>query len=250
MRDVLSLATFVIGFVLGLLQPLVAVAVGVGLVAGPTFAGLALALGIGLFVPSLVRVWLFRTGRALSVPLAMVSGTLALGVIGGTVFGTVLQIPTRLGRPATYVPSSGMPSFPVVQEAPGAVSLRLAAVPDFAVSSSEPVEGGLFGHWCYSGLDTAEVARVEAELGTIGARSLIGTVTIPAPESPTARVQLMLRGIGGEPWLMWTGQGRLSDVDGTMGMVAFEDLAADSSVAVSPATLSGEMSWNCAAWRP
>jgi hypothetical protein len=123
-RDVFALAAFVGGFVLGLLQPLVAVAIGAGLVVGPTFAGLAIAIGIAVFVPSVVGAAMFRTGRSAVVALALVSGTLVAGVLGGTVMGAVLQVPTRSESPATFEPPSGPQPFPVVLEAPGAVDPR------------------------------------------------------------------------------------------------------------------------------
>ena len=249
LRDVLSLATFVIGFVLGLLQPLVAVAVGVGLVAGPTLAGLALALGIGLFVPSLVLVWLFRTGRGLSVPLAMLSGTLALGVMGGTVLGAVLQVPTRTRPPVTYVPAAGMPSFPVVLDAPGAVSLRLDDAPGFTPAASEPVDGGLFGHWCSSAPGTKDVAHVEGELGTLGDRALVGTVSLEAGSLTSAHVVLLLRGVGDESWTAWSGAGTVSDRDATMGRVTFASLTADPLPTAAPVSLTGEIAWTCGDWR-
>ncbi|HEU0236737.1 MAG TPA: hypothetical protein VFR14_09895 [Candidatus Limnocylindrales bacterium] len=124
MRDVVALAAFVFGFVLGLLQPLIAVAVGAGIVAGPTYAGLTLALGAVVFAFSFVGAALFRTGRSASVPLALVSAALVAGIVGGSVLEAVLHDPTRSGSPATDVRLSGLPSHPLVLDAPEAVGPR------------------------------------------------------------------------------------------------------------------------------
>jgi hypothetical protein len=249
-RDVFALAAFVGGFLLGLFQPLVAVAISAGLAVGPTFAGLALVIGIAVFVPSLFGAAMFRTGRSAVVPLALVSGTLVVGVLGGTVMGAVLHVPTRSDPPAIHVPTSGPQSFPVVLDSPGAVSLRLEAVDGYAPAAPTPIEGGLFGHWCYSGLDSTNVARLEAELGTIGDRVLIGTVLLGDAGSRAGHVQLLLRGDGGEPWIAWSGDGTIADRDGTTGRITFAGLVADPPSTAGPATLAGEITWRCSAWQP
>lgn len=250
MRDIIALAAFVGGFVLGFLQPLVAVAVGAGLVAGPTLAGLALVIGVAVFAPNLAAAAMFRTGRSASVPLALVSAALVAGVVGGSVLGAVLDVPTRSGSPATHVPPALPQSFPVVLEAPGTISLRLEAVKGYVPAAPAPIEGGRFGQWCYSGPDSTDVASVEAQLGTIAGRTLIGTVLVADRDSRTGKVQLLLHADGDEPWIAWSGDGTDTDRDGPTGRITFAGLVADPPPASGPATLAGEITWRCSGWQP
>jgi hypothetical protein len=250
MRVAIPLGAFLAGVALGLLQPLYASSVSVVVVFGPTIVGLILMLSLLLAVifgiSSLVPSW-----RATAVPTFVLSGSLAVGVIGGNWVGGAYDIGLHARYPATPYPIA---SFTIREfhQAPGTVELTLDDEPAFVVTVADPLqesdEGGLFGHWCYSLPDSEAVGEVTAqEVGELNGRVLSATIRLP---EGTAGPRITLQILYGEDGMVpfWAGQGRVADREGSGGRVTFESLPADPVLPGWSRFLTGELSWECMPW--
>lgn len=92
LATVLALGTraFLVGLALGLAQPLVGVGIGAGIVAGPSYVGLffLLCVVVALVTGALALVG----GRWLAVPVSVVCGALAAGLLAGNVAAAVFNV--------------------------------------------------------------------------------------------------------------------------------------------------------------
>ena len=261
----LGLCTFVAGLALGLFQPLVMVGIGATVVAGPTCAGLLFLLCVLLAL--LMGGLAFFGARWFTVPALVACGSLALGLFAGNWAAATLDIGFGSNRPAAVVPSHAPPArVPEILNAPATVILRLDGVPDFTPNAGTErnkfvdaagnvVAEGVWGHWCYSGPDTEEIASVETvDSGKLGGATVWVELRLmpfggQVPMSiALPRVQIRLNQPDGTVSYIWTGQGQVKAIDRTSGRVVFTNLERSLDTGTSRAPLTGELSWTCSKW--
>jgi len=246
-----AIVGLITGVVIGASGPLVVVVVGPFFAAGPTAGGLALLLGAGVAVVTLIPALLVRRGRWWVVPLFAAAATLSLGVLAGNRVGPALGVgdwptPKPLRSPESFAPG------PVILEAPATVAVQFDGVSGFTAAKPEPYEGGLFGHWCFSKPDSKAVGSVEiGEVGTLDGEPYGVSLTLHGKSMPPVWVVFAFRGTDTGKLPVWTGEGRLIENDASAGRVRFDNLVSGdpSPDGHWPATLSGEIAWRCSAWR-
>lgn len=248
-----ALATLglVAGVPLGASGPLFFVAFGPGLVAGPTWGGLALFFGVVVAAIAGLAAVTFRSGRSWVVPLFAASAMLSLGVLAGNRIGPSLGVGSWPTPAPTRPPMSFAPP-PVILKAPGMVDVQLKGVSGFAATRPEPYQGGLFGHWCSSKQDSEAVGGLTVhEVGRLDGEPLTASVTLDGIDLPP--VWIVFQGAGSHTGIspFWRGEGRLATNDGFKGRISFDGLALGDSSPTGgwPSTLSGEIAWHCSAWQ-
>lgn len=238
------------GVALGVIQPaFMTIFYGLGVVVGPTLVGVVLLVSILVAVLFGIAALAVPRARGTAVPTFLLCGSLAVGIIGGNVVGAILNVGLRSNGPVNQAP---FPSFSFTAyrflQAHATVIVSLDGEPGFLHTTQETVDGGLFGHWCYSLPDSEAVGHVDAlGIGELNGRALSVFIR-PDPGAGTARVvfQFLNAEDGSVP--VWSGHSRVVDEAGPAGRVIFEGLTGEPAVAGWPTTLSGAVSWECAPW--
>jgi hypothetical protein len=246
-RDRRFLAVAVSALVIGILGgAAIAFQVGQGGLGGALGGAMIL---LGLVGGSVVAgvLWLVVTvRRRASVERALVSLTLAAGLVAAGAYGGY----------AISAGPAGIPPTPVVLEAAGRMTGTVTGDGLQLVARAEATAR------CFSVDDDRDLAYLTTDdLGEFGPFTLRAWVHTTVGGADPVRVDLVVDTAdlaeGADP-LGWTGPARLveSDEGRTRGEVAFENLprevvkqpSATSSAADWPATLSGTISWACAPW--
>jgi hypothetical protein len=241
-----AIAALVAGLALGASGPLAVVAVDPAFVAGPTWGGLALLLGVGVAILSGPLVLLVHGARGLTAPLFAASTSLVLGVLLGARLGATIgvgywqaDVPTR--RPP-------FPSPPVYLHARGEASARFDGVAGFTTHSGSAD--------CTSGPGSQVVATVDVwDAGELQGAMYRGDLHMHVagidPGIVGISIYFWSSSMTGSP-PQWHGQGRLVTDNPAAGRVAFEKIAQEAgrqpAAGTWPAELSGEISWSCGPW--
>ncbi len=103
----MSAAALAAGVGLGLLQPLIVVAVGAGVYAGPTYLGLLFLVCVAaVLLVGLVAAFV-RGGREITVPIVALGGCLALGMLGGNWLAATFHVSFAAPPPPPVIHPTG-----------------------------------------------------------------------------------------------------------------------------------------------
>jgi hypothetical protein len=251
------------GVLIGASGPFLFIAVGPGIVAGPTWGGIVLLGGLLIgalsLVGGLVAMVIGHGGRFFGAVFLCCLG-LTAGIFGGTALGRA----TGFGDWAPDPTAGPMPSFPFATAAPvyranGVVTLEIDDVAAFAQPSLEPFGDGLFGHWCASDPNAKTLSTIETiEVGRIGGRIVRADLRLSDPGGDFARWSVAIPRLTitvaderGEVFDAWSGPGVVVESSAASGRLTFTGLAADPGYrsGLLPVTISGRLSWQCGAWQ-
>jgi hypothetical protein len=252
----------VTGLALGASGPPVAVSIGAGLVAGPTWGGIVLFIAIlTAVVSALVGAIALLLGRGAGSFGAVLLASIGLifGYIGGTTVGSAADIGGWAPRPAaTPWPSFSFPPVPVTYEASGEVMVTLESVTGFTQPRHEPFGDGVFGHWCFSNPEEKTVSEIDTlEVGELDGSVVHVKIMLTDPYSvfegqglAIPRIVITATGEHGAPRSLWAGPAEVLESDVSTGRLMFQQLPVDAAYHSEslPATLSGEATWRCGAW--
>ena len=260
---IVSGAGVLLGLAIGVSGPVFLVGIGVGLVVGPTWGGLAALLGILVAIVSgFVGLIVLAFGRRASLfgSAFVVSLAFVVSIFGGNGLGRATGVAGWAVRPsAEPLPTLSFGPIAPSFQANGELTIHLDDPTGFVAPSLEPFGDGTFGHWCYSEPGVKRVARIEAitvgsfrggilraEIHLRESSSIAAAMSLPIP-----RVAVTVADERGVVLGLWSGPLTMLESGSMSGRLAFTDLPLDEGYRSPglPETLSGEFAWRCGAWQ-
>jgi hypothetical protein len=241
------------GFAIGVSGPAFGVAVGAGIVAGPTQGGLVLLLAFLVAgLTGLVSLGLYAvSGRGPRTLGSIFFASVAL--LGGGFVGIGVGNAAHL---LGWAPGPASSAIDSSHEAHATVTLALPGRTDFVPTKPAPSGDGSFGEWCSSEPGSFVLSMIDTlDVGKLGEYHLRVSVHITDPFGLFAQVDQPV------PWVqvratddvrvVFEGPATVVEQTASAGRLRFEARPMEESQvgAGLPATLSGEVTWACGSWQ-